>query len=178
MPHGKEAMIDLRKEIDLKERKHLESLREAAQAMLANHKTFEALDIQEQATIHGRALVHEYEGLLAELQHVQDYEDEDGPTRQPLRTEAEIEEDLHRCLDVRVIQTVEILLTTGGPGARIILEDVERNRTGAKYQFQDWWKPWTTAKLTAAEQDTLDDLVERIAGPVMDHLEYEYNRNR
>lgn len=174
----KEAMIDLMKEIDLKDRQRLENLREAAKTMLANHKAFEELDIQEKANICGRALVHEYEGLLTELQHVQDYEDEDGPTRQAPRTESEIEEDLHRCLDIRVIQTVEILLTTGGPACRIILEDVERGRTGAKYQFQDWWQPWTTAQLTAAEQDTLDDVVERIAGPLMDELEYNYNRNR
>lgn len=42
--------------------------------------------------------------------------------------------------------TWEILLGTGGPAVRVsVFTDFEGNILSAEYQFQDWFKSWTTA---------------------------------
>lgn len=168
------TLAEIDKEIDRKERKKLDELRNAARVMLDNHKAFSELDIQEQANLMGRSQCKEYEDLLAEWQHRQEYEeDEDGPTKQEPRSEEEITEELTRCLDVRVIKSVEVLITTGGPGVRLMMHDVGRGRSDVDYQYQDWWKPWTTAKLRHLEQQALNDAFEHIAGHLVDELELE-----
>ncbi|MDP7647768.1 MAG: hypothetical protein QGH82_06855 [Candidatus Woesearchaeota archaeon] len=49
-----------------------------------------------------------------------------------------------------------ILLGTGGPAARIIgdLNDYDEPKT-ARFEFQDWFKPWTKARTTGAEEQTM-----------------------
>ena len=164
--------IDSRIDRELKE--ELERLREAARTMLANHKAFAELDIQEQATLMGRSACQEYEGLLTEWQHRQEYEEDEGPTKQQPRSEEEIHEELTRCLNVRVIKSIEVLLTTGGPGVRLMMHDVNgRGRSDVDYQFQDWFKPWTSAKLRHLEQNALNDAFEHIAGHLVDEIENE-----
>ena len=49
-----------------------------------------------------------------------------------------------------------ILLGTGGPASRIIGELNEGSIITARFQYQDWFKPWTDAQLlTDAEEATL-----------------------
>jgi len=55
----------------------------------------------------------------------------------------------------------EILLGTGGPADRVyVITDFSGAIESAKYQFQDWFQPWTTAE----GQDS--ELVERFAAIV------------
>ena len=168
------TLAEIDKEIDRKERKKLDELRKAARAMLNNHKEFERLEFQERANIMGRSACEEYEDLLAEWQHRQEYEEDEGPTRKEPRSEDAIHQELTRCLDVRVIKSVEVLMTTGGPGVRLMMHDVNgRGRSDVDYQYQDWWKPWTSAKLRHLEQQALNDAFEHIAGHLVDELELE-----
>jgi len=167
--------MTLDEQIEQDEQKKLAELRKAARAMLANHNGFERLEFQERANIMGRSQCEEYEDLLAEWQHRNEYEeDEDGPTRKEPRSEEEITEELTRCLDVRVVKSIEVLLTTGGPGIRLMMHDVgQRGRSNVDYQYQDWFQPWTSAKLRHLEQQALNDAFEHIAGHLVDELELE-----
>lgn len=159
---------------DREERKKLDELRKAARAMLNNHKEFERLEFQERTNIMGRSQCEEYEDLLAEWQHRQEYEEDEGPTKQEPRSEEEISEELTRCLSVRVIKSVEVLITTGGPGVRLMMHDVNgHGRSNVDYQYQDWYQPWTSAKLRYLEQNALNDAFEHIAGHLVDELELE-----
>jgi|TARA_R100000482_G_C5047249_1_gene111027 hypothetical protein len=46
-----------------------------------------------------------------------------------------------------------ITLSGGGPASRVIYYGEDQD---AKYQFQDWFEPWTTAELTGEQQHTLN----------------------
>mgnify|MGYP005990249513 FL=1 len=46
-----------------------------------------------------------------------------------------------------------ITLSGGGPASRVIYYGEDQD---AKYQFQDWYEPWTTAELTKEQQHTLN----------------------
>ena len=46
-----------------------------------------------------------------------------------------------------------ITLSGGGPASRVLYYGEFQN---AEYQFQDWYKPWTTAELTEEQQHTLN----------------------
>ena len=46
-----------------------------------------------------------------------------------------------------------ITLSGGGPASRVIYYGEDQD---AKYQFQDWFEPWTTAELTEEQQHTLN----------------------
>jgi hypothetical protein len=49
-----------------------------------------------------------------------------------------------------------ILLGTGGPAARIIGDlDEHCQPTSAHFEYQDWFKPWTRARLSSADEDVL-----------------------
>jgi hypothetical protein len=50
----------------------------------------------------------------------------------------------------------KILLTTGGPAAQIVgeLDEYKQPKT-AQFQYQDWFKSWTTAHTTPEEDATL-----------------------
>ena len=49
-----------------------------------------------------------------------------------------------------------ILLGTGGPASRII-GDLNKHcqPTSAHFEYQDWFKPWTRARLSGADEDVL-----------------------
>ena len=50
----------------------------------------------------------------------------------------------------------EILISTGGPATRIIGKLGEHCEVdSAEFQFQDWFKPWTTADLSEEEAATV-----------------------
>ena len=53
-------------------------------------------------------------------------------------------------------RTYMILLGTGGPAARITgdLNEYGEPET-ARFQFQDWFKPWTTAQTSYEENQTM-----------------------
>lgn len=51
----------------------------------------------------------------------------------------------------------QILLGTGGPAARIIGELDRGTPTTAVFQYQDWFKPWTDARLSREDEATLLD---------------------
>ena len=46
-----------------------------------------------------------------------------------------------------------ITLSGGGPASRVLYYGEDQD---AKYQFQDWGEPWTTAELTGDQQHTLN----------------------
>ena len=46
-----------------------------------------------------------------------------------------------------------ITLSGGGPASRVLYYGEDQD---AKYQFQDWFEPWTTAELTGEQQHTLN----------------------
>lgn len=48
-----------------------------------------------------------------------------------------------------------ILLTTGGPAARIVGDLDRRQPTRARFEYQDWGQPWTEAETTSEEDDLL-----------------------
>ena len=62
------------------------------------------------------------------------------------------------------IHVVHMVLSTGGPATRIVVEytpgDSDPNRITLEYS--NWRIPWTTLPLTGAEQDTLDRYVETV----------------
>ena len=150
------TLEEIEAKIEQDEQKKLAELRRAARKMLANHKEFERLEFQQRANLMGRSQCEEYEDLLEEWRHRNEYEeDEDGPIRKEPRSEEEITEELTRCLDVRVVKSIEVLLTTGGPGVRLMMHDIGRGRSDVEYQYQDWHQPWTTAKLRHLEQQAL-----------------------
>jgi hypothetical protein len=48
-----------------------------------------------------------------------------------------------------------ILLCTGGPAARIV-GGLERGQpTTARFEYQDWFKPWTEAQTTSEQNSTM-----------------------
>jgi hypothetical protein len=49
----------------------------------------------------------------------------------------------------------EILLTTGGPAARITGELEDGQPSTAFFEYQDWFKPWTRAWVSAEDEKTL-----------------------
>jgi hypothetical protein len=50
----------------------------------------------------------------------------------------------------------KILITTGGPAARIIGDLNEYGEpTSARFQYQDWFKPWTVANTTSEEDEVM-----------------------
>jgi hypothetical protein len=57
-------------------------------------------------------------------------------------------------IDARSAVEYEILLSTGGPASRIIGDLDEYSMvTSARFEFQDWFKPWTPARNLSVEQD-------------------------
>ena len=52
----------------------------------------------------------------------------------------------------------EILLGTGGPASRIVGDlDEGGQPVVARYEYQDWFKPWTEARLSDEQRDVLLD---------------------
>lgn len=49
----------------------------------------------------------------------------------------------------------EIILGGGGPASRVVGELTDGGPDSARYEFQDWFKPWTAADLTCDERETL-----------------------
>ena len=76
----------------------------------------------------------------------------------------EIRERLDDCLDIEVVKTVEILITTGGPACKIV---VDGNRRPSIW-YQDWYKPWKQAQLNQAKRDVLEEYVETAFGWYLD----------
>lgn len=70
----------------------------------------------------------------------------------------EVRGDWHTPGDEEGAQPTEynILLGTGGPAMRIIGDLNQYNQPeSAHYEYQDWFKPWTRARLSGAEEDIL-----------------------
>ena len=76
----------------------------------------------------------------------------------------EIRERLEDCLDIEVVKTVEILISTGGPACKIV---VDGNRRPSIW-YQDWYKPWKQAQLNQAKRDVLEEYVETAFGWYLD----------
>lgn len=76
----------------------------------------------------------------------------------------EITEGLRDCLDIEVVKTVEILISTGGPACKIV---IDQNRRPSIW-YQDWYKPWKQAQLNGAKRDVLEEYVETAFGWYLD----------
>jgi len=56
----------------------------------------------------------------------------------------------------------EILLTTGGPAARLIGDlDGHSQPSRVRFEYQDWFKPWTEVILDSADRAILKDYAQR-----------------
>lgn len=60
-------------------------------------------------------------------------------------------------LEVKKVQTVEVLLCTGGPAVRIVATVGDSYFENIRIQYQDWGTPWTTYETTGPEQSALED---------------------
>ena len=67
-----------------------------------------------------------------------------------------------------------ILLSWGGPASKIVYDIDTQN---ADYYFQDWWKPWTKAKLSIKNQKLLNDYMLSAYSSVIDEPEYYENKD-
>lgn len=68
----------------------------------------------------------------------------------------EVRSDWHTLGDEAPPSEYNILLGTGGPAMRIIGDLDEHNQPeSAHYEYQDWFKPWTRARLSGEEEDIL-----------------------
>jgi hypothetical protein len=76
----------------------------------------------------------------------------------------EIRERLMDCLDIEAVKTVEILITTGGPACKIV---IDQNRRPSIW-YQDWYKPWKQAQINSAKRDVLEEYVETAFGWYLD----------
>lgn len=82
----------------------------------------------------------------------------------------EIRESLGDCLDLKVKKQLEILVSWGGPSAKI-LYDIDDEV--ADYYFQDWFTKWTKATLTGAERQLLTEYVQQTYGGLIEEHESE-----
>lgn len=82
----------------------------------------------------------------------------------------EIRESLGDCLDLKVKKQLEILVSYGGPASKIVY-DIESQE--AEYWFQDWWKPWCKATLTAKEKELLSEYVQASYSGLIEECETE-----
>ena len=82
----------------------------------------------------------------------------------------EIRESLGDCLDLKVKKQLEILVSWGGPSAKIVY-DIDDEV--ADYYFQDWWKPWTKATLTGEERKLLTEYVQTTYSGLIEECESE-----
>lgn len=141
-------------------------------------------DFQEEADQYGRGSVRDMAEELAALEHAQEARDggECGADGAPCTAGADSEDpeawhDEERArrwieespLSVEVRsgwyspggepgepEEYAILLGTGGPAARIRGElDSSGYPETAVFEYQDWFKPWTPARLDADEESTL-----------------------
>ncbi len=144
-------------------------------------KTEPERDFQAEADKHGEAFAERAAGELAALEHAQSCDGTDdegneckaGADRD--NPETWHDEDAARgmieegplSLEVRsgwytpgddrgAPEEFRILLGTGGPAARLIGELSEHGEPeSASYEFQDWFKPWTAARLTDEQEQTI-----------------------
>ena len=86
----------------------------------------------------------------------------------------QIREDLGSCLDIKIKKQIEILLSWGGPASKIIY-DLDTQQ--ANYYFQDWWKPWTKAKLSIKNQKLLNEYMLSAHSSVIEEPEYYENKD-
>lgn len=93
---------------------------------------------------------------LEALEKAQEAEDDDQTD--------EIRERLMDCLDIEVVKTVEILISTGGPACKIV---IDQNRRPSIW-YQDWYKPWKQAQINSAKRDVLEEYVETAFGWYLD----------
>ena len=83
-----------------------------------------------------------------------DREERDAHIEEMEQLEEEMREE---ALSIEKVETMEVLLSTGGPASKIVFT----KDGNASYQYQDWFKPWQKAELTRQQQIILDDYVEQ-----------------
>ena len=105
------------------------------------------------------AVTHAQE-CTGEIKCTEEYHDEDDARQRidedPL--EIQVRSDWHNLGDEDANKPTEyyILITTGGPAARIIGElDSYGQPESARFEYQDWFKPWTPAETTSEQDSTM-----------------------
>ena len=86
----------------------------------------------------------------------------------------DLKHDQQDCLGITIKKQIEILLSWGGPASKIVYDIDTQN---ADYYFQDWWKPWTKAKLSIKNQKLLNDYMLSAYSSVIDEPEYYENKD-
>ena len=97
----------------------------------------------------------EIDGEPCEHLNDEDWHDEDGAQRiideDPLSIQVRGDWHTPGSEDGAEPAEFEILLTTGGPAARIIGDLSGGQPTRARFEYQDWFKPWTEVILDSAD---------------------------
>lgn len=141
-------------------------------------KTMERTDekFYEEAKQYAAACIGNIREMLEKLEHARDCDGEeiDGEPCEHLNDEEWHDEDSAQQAidddplsiqvrgdwyapggDIPKPSEFEILLTTGGPAARIIgdLNDGQPDR--ARFEYQDWFKPWTEVMVDSADRHVI-----------------------
>ena len=117
---------------------------------------------QRRSTKSGKNFVKNIKAEMKALSKAEDKEDWNAVD--------EIRESLGDCLDLKVKKQLEILVSYGGPSSKI-LYDIDDEV--ADYYFQDWFKPWTKATLTAKERQLLTEYVQTAYSGLIEECESE-----
>lgn len=134
-----------------------------------------------EAKKYGQCVLANLNEMLAKLEHARqcDGEEIDGEPCEHLNDdEWHNEDDAQRAIDDDPLsiqvrdgwkspgaesegpEEYEILITTGGPAARIIGQLGEHSQpTSARFEYQDWFQPWTEVIFTSEDHKTLVDYV-------------------
>ena len=109
-------------------------------------------DFQTQANEYATGAIENLRELLGQCT-----DEDDSPVQEdPLSVE--VRSDWHSLGDEDANKPTEyyILITTGGPAARIIGElDSYGQPESARFEYQDWFKPWTPAQTTGEQDSTM-----------------------
>jgi hypothetical protein len=107
-------------------------------------------DFQDKANEYAKTAI---ESLSELLEQAKQEDDDQCIQEDPLSIE--VRSDWHSIGDTDGNKPTEynILLTTGGPAARIIGElNQYLEPETARFEFQDWFKPWTEANVTEEQK--------------------------
>lgn len=137
------------------------------------------LEFQQQAEAYAKTALENIREMLDKLEHSrecddsencehandEEWHDEDGAERaideDPLSIEIRTDWHTVGAEDIDPGQ-YRILLTTGGPAAQIIGDlDGHHQPESARFQYQDWFKPWTEVILDSDDYATLLEYAQR-----------------
>lgn len=95
--------------------------------------------------------------LIAKQEDSERFHDEDA-ARQHIKEaplSIEVRSDWHSIGETGEPDEYRILLGTGGPASQIVGDLDNSSPSSAHFQYQDWSKPWTTARLSSDDESVV-----------------------